>query len=56
MYKSKEVYNVAMKFIKPVYKTGYGVDSKVYPKIEDVGKECVFCGSFKTYGGTEKKR
>mgnify|MGYP005879368963 FL=1 len=54
MYKSKEVYNVAMKFIKPVYKTGYGVDNKVYPKIEDVGKECVFCGSFKTYGGTEK--
>lgn len=53
MYRPKSSFNVPMKLLIPTKKYINGVLKKVYPNIEDLGKEYIFFGSFKTFGGTE---
>lgn len=53
MYRNKDNYNVPMKLLIPTKQYVNGVLQKVYPKAEEIGKEYIFFGSFKTFGGTE---
>lgn len=49
MYRPKNIFNVPMMLLKPVWTTVSGVRKKTYPSTGDI----IF-GSFKTFGGTER--
>lgn len=53
MYKPQQ-FNVPMKIMKPTSKKQLGVNNPTYQNINELGKDTLFFGSFKTYGGTEK--
>ena len=52
-YKRFVNYNVPMILLVPIYTKSKGNVEKTYPDIEKVGDECLFYGSFRTFGGTE---
>ena len=52
-YKPQTPFNVPMKILVPQWSVVNGVRKKTYPDTESVGDDCLFFGSFRTFGGTE---
>lgn len=52
-YKPSVPFTTPMKLLVPTTVKSHGVNEKVYPDPDDLGRESIFFGSFRTFGGTE---